>query len=78
MMRWRSVRRRSARAPPAAHPVKVVSLDDQFAIIMPYAESSSPITRGNWEGTGVVPDVPTTAEAAFDEAVKRAAAATKR
>lgn len=55
-----------------AHPVKVVSIDDQFAIIMPYAESISPITHGNWEGTGVIPDVPTTADAALDEAVKRA------
>jgi hypothetical protein len=61
-----------------AHPVKLVSLDDQFAITMPYAESISPITHGNWEGTGVVPDVPTTADAALDEALKRAAAATKR
>ena len=55
-----------------AHPVKVVSLDDQFAIMMPYAESISPYTHGNWEGTGVVPDVPTAADAALDEAVKRA------
>jgi hypothetical protein len=60
-----------------AHPVKLVSLDDQFAIMMPYAESVSPITHGNWEGTGVVPDVPTTADAALDEALKRAAAATR-
>lgn len=60
-----------------AHPVKLVSLDDQFAIRMPFAESISPITHGNWEGTGVVPDVPTTADAALDEAVKRATTATK-
>jgi len=60
-----------------AHPVKLVSLDDQFAITMPYAESISPITHSNWEGTGVVPDVATTADAALDEALKRAAAATK-
>jgi hypothetical protein len=53
----------------AYEPVKLVSLDDQFAITMPYAESISPITHGNWEGTGVVPDVPTTADAALDEAV---------
>jgi retinol-binding protein 3 len=61
-----------------AHPVKLVSLDDQFAIMMPFAESISPITHGNWEGSGVVPDVPTKADAALDEALKRAAAATKR
>jgi len=58
-----------------AHPVKPVSLDDSFAIMMPFAESISPITHGNWEGTGVVPDVPTSADAALDEALKRALAA---
>lgn len=60
-----------------AHPVKPISLDDQFMITMPYAESISPITHGNWEGTGVIPDVPTTADAALDEALGRAAAAIK-
>lgn len=61
-----------------APPVKRVSIDDQFAIVMPYAESISPITHGNWEGTGVIPDVPTTADAALDEALKRATAAIQR
>jgi C-terminal processing protease CtpA/Prc len=61
-----------------AHPVKPVSLDDNFSIMMPYAESISPITHGNWEGTGVVPHVLTTADGALDEALKRATAATKR
>lgn len=56
-----------------AHPVKPISLDDRFEIMMPYAESISPITHGNWEGTGVIPDVPTTADAALAEALKRAA-----
>ena len=51
--------------------------NDTIAIRMPFAESISPITHGNWEGTGVVPDVPTTADAALDEAVKRATTATK-
>ncbi|MEO8846931.1 MAG: S41 family peptidase [Kofleriaceae bacterium] len=60
-----------------AHPVKLVSLDDSFAIMMPFAESISPITHGNWEGTGVIPDVPTTSEAALEEALKRAQAALK-
>ncbi|HEU0031261.1 MAG TPA: S41 family peptidase [Kofleriaceae bacterium] len=57
-----------------AHPVKLVSIDDQFAIMIPNAESISPYTHGNWEGTGVIPDVKTAADAALDEAVRRATA----
>ncbi|MEP6862154.1 MAG: S41 family peptidase [Deltaproteobacteria bacterium] len=60
-----------------AHPTKMVSLDDWFAIAVPFAESISPVTHSNWEGTGVVPDVPTTADAALDEALKRATADVK-
>jgi hypothetical protein len=57
-----------------AHPTKMVSLDDWFALAVPFAESISPITHRNWEGTGVVPDVLTSADAALDEALKRALA----
>ncbi len=57
-----------------AHPTKRVSIDEWFALAVPFATSISPITHGNWEGTGVVPDVPTSADAALDEAVKRALA----
>jgi len=56
----------------------MVSLDDSFAIGVPFAESISPITKKNWEGTGVVPDVATTADAALDEALKRALADVKK
>ncbi len=61
-----------------AHPTKMVSLDVSFAIAVPFAESISPITKKNWEGTGVVPDVATTADAALDEALKRARADVKK
>ena len=57
-----------------AHPTKMVSLDDWFQIAVPFAASISPITHGNWEGTGVTPDIPTSADAALDEALKRALA----
>jgi C-terminal processing protease CtpA/Prc len=57
-----------------AHPTKMVSLDDWFQLAVPFATSISPITHGNWEGTGVTPDIPTTADAALDEALKRALA----
>jgi len=39
---------------------------------IPVAEGVSPKTGGNWEGTGVVPDVPTAAEQALDTAHRRA------
>jgi C-terminal processing protease CtpA/Prc len=36
------------------------------------AEAVNPKTGGNWEGTGVTPDVPTTAEQALDAAYRGA------
>ncbi|MDP1824934.1 MAG: S41 family peptidase [Archangium sp.] len=61
-----------------AHVTKTVSLDDWFTLAVPHAASISPVTHGNWEGTGVVPDVPTSADAALDEALERALADLKR
>jgi hypothetical protein len=61
-----------------AHSTKMVSLDEWFMLVVPNANSISPITHGNWEGTGVVPDVPTSADAALDEALKRALAELRR
>ena len=40
-----------------AHPVAVVSIDDNFLINLPYAYSKNPITKSNFEGAGVKPDV---------------------
>jgi hypothetical protein len=39
---------------------------------IPVAEAVHPKTGGTWEGTGVTPDVPTTAEQALDTAYGRA------
>jgi Peptidase family S41/N-terminal domain of Peptidase_S41 in eukaryotic IRBP len=39
---------------------------------IPVAESVNPKTGGNWEGTGVVPDIETTADQARDAAYERA------
>lgn len=41
---------------------------------IPVAEGVSPKTGGNWEGTGVAPDIPTAAEQALDIAHRRALA----
>ena len=33
-------------------------LHDHFAVFVPHAHAENPITHANWEGTGVLPDVP--------------------
>ncbi len=52
-----------------AHPVDYVQSDDlKIGMSVPFGRAVNPITGTNWEGTGVEPDVKTTAEAAFDKA----------
>jgi C-terminal processing protease CtpA/Prc len=51
-----------------AHPVRAVKVSQHFAIGVPFARAISPITRTNWEGTGVTPDVPKPADQALDTA----------
>jgi hypothetical protein len=51
-----------------AHPVTGHRLDDQFTLGVPSARAINPITKTNWEGTGVVPDVKTTAADALSTA----------
>ena len=40
-----------------AHPVSPHRLDHGFTIGVPFARAINPITKTNWEGTGVAPDV---------------------
>jgi len=49
------------------------ALDDWFAIRVPNAHPINPMTKTNWEGVGVQPDVVMSPEAAADEAFRRAA-----
>jgi len=51
-----------------AHPVKMEILNDHFAIGVPYARAVNPISKTNWEGTGIEPDVKTPAGQALDKA----------
>jgi len=55
-----------------AHPVSGHRIDDHFTIGVPFARAINPISKGNWEGTGVEPDVPSTASEALDVAEKLA------
>jgi hypothetical protein len=40
-----------------AHPVRGQPLNDDFMIGVPFARAINPITKTNWEGTGVKPDI---------------------
>ena len=51
-----------------AHPVRGVWINEQFTISVPFARAINPITKTNWEGTGVDPDVEVPADEALDKA----------
>ncbi|MDB4957447.1 MAG: hypothetical protein JWO36_5016 [Myxococcales bacterium] len=55
-----------------AHPVAPHELDEWFTILVPWGRPINPVTKTNWEGVGVVPDVAVTADSALDEAHRRA------
>lgn len=53
-----------------AHPVMMQRLDDHFLIGVPFARSVSPVTKTDWEGKGIQPDVKVPAADALDTAKK--------
>jgi hypothetical protein len=55
-----------------AHPVSGHIVADYFMIGVPFAKSLDPVTKKNWEGTGVEPDVKVAAADALDTAEKLA------
>lgn len=55
-----------------AHPVRAFKVSDHFEIGVPFARAINPITKTNWEGTGVSPDIAMAADAALDAAYKLA------
>jgi retinol-binding protein 3 len=56
-----------------AHPTTMARVDDHFLVGVPFARAINPITKTNWEGTGVEPDVKVTADQALDTAKTLAA-----
>jgi len=61
-----------------AHSVDLYQVEDYFEIYIPTERAVNPVTGGNWEGNGVIPDVLVPAESALDTALvlaKKAAAA---
>jgi retinol-binding protein 3 len=57
-----------------AHPVDGHRIDDHFMIGVPFARAINPVSKTNWEGTGVAPDVPAKASEALEVAEKLASA----
>jgi retinol-binding protein 3 len=56
-----------------AHPVSGHTVADYFMVGVPFAKSLDPVTKTNWEGTGVEPDVKVPAADALATTVKLAA-----
>jgi len=61
-----------------AHPVRPHRINDRFVVGVPFQRAMNPITRTNWEGVGVEPDVKAQAEAALDKALQLARKAIDR
>lgn len=55
-----------------AHPGRDISVTPHFRVFVPFGRSVSPYTGGNWEGTGVEPDVSVAAENALTHAYRLA------
>ena len=52
----------------AAHPVSPIALNNHFVIAMPTGRPINPISKLDWEGRGVQPDVAVSAEKALETA----------
>jgi len=55
-----------------AHPVQFYVLNDNFAAMIPFGRAVNPVSKTNWEGTGVEPDVKVKVGQALDAAYKLA------
>jgi C-terminal processing protease CtpA/Prc len=60
-----------------AHPVAGHRIDDHFMIGVPFARAINPVSKTNWEGTGVEPNVKVGASEALGVAIKLATERTK-
>ncbi len=51
-----------------AHPTQPMIVQNDFILRVPFARAVNPISKTNWEGTGVTPDIAVPAAEAFDKA----------
>lgn len=56
-----------------AHPFEYLPVHEHFVLWSVTAKSINPLTNGNWQGVGVVPDVPVSAEDALETALSQLA-----
>jgi len=61
-----------------AHPVNGMPAGDHFTIGVPLARPINPVTKKDWEGTGITPDVKVPADDALDTAQKLASEALQK
>jgi len=55
-----------------AHLVRGERIDAHFVVGVPFAKAINPVSKTNWEGTGVEPDVKVPADQALEAAQKLA------
>lgn len=51
-----------------AHPVDFKIVNDLFTLSLPFGRAINPVSKSNWEGTGVIPHVKVPADSAFNAA----------
>lgn len=61
-----------------AHPVEIFRLSDVLEVTVPVARSMNAVTRTNWEGAGVMPDVACAADQALEVSIRRSSLTTTR
>jgi C-terminal processing protease CtpA/Prc len=52
-----------------AHSVDLFKIDDRFEIYISTSRAIHPLTKSNWEGIGVIPDIIVPSEMAYDTAI---------
>ncbi|MCB2220612.1 MAG: S41 family peptidase [Bacteroidetes bacterium] len=55
-----------------AHPIIHISVNDYFGVRIPYARAISPVSKTDWEGIGVIPDIQVSMDDALEAASKDA------
>lgn len=53
-----------------AHPTRPIALKGGFVAQIPFARSINPYSKNNWEGSGVIPDIPVQSSNALEKAME--------